>query len=224
MLQSLSHHVPGQREATKVSVLYVTQALWHCQNEHCQREKKRKKKEKKKKTPTKKPPNKQTKKPNQKQNQTKKACCQREKKNKRKKKAQQKTKIKKNKVWFLVAWPPSNMHSLSHVRFCLENCTYYHTEIEAAHQTCYSIQLCCTDTIPISPRVEPLMPGVRQGSQESTNLTVRSMIWLGLLVIDPLSPFVKATTIPLHHPGSPTVHVQTKKWLTVEFTVHGQGF
>ena len=54
--------------------------------------------------------------------------------------------------------------SVSQGRFCSDNCTCCHTEIEVADQTFHLTQTQYTDTRPTSPSADPTTPGAWQGS------------------------------------------------------------
>ena len=62
------------------------------------------------------------------------------------------------------------------------NCTCCHTEIDAAHQTCYLILSSQTDTGTTSPNADPVMPGTWQGSHQSTSLEIGGITLLGKLL------------------------------------------
>ena len=59
--------------------------------------------------------------------------------------------------------------SVSQGQVCSDNCTCCHTETEVADQTFYLTLSQYTDTGPTSPRADPIMPGVWQGSKWNTN-------------------------------------------------------
>ena len=59
--------------------------------------------------------------------------------------------------------------SVSQGRFCEDNFTCCHTEIEAADQTFYLTQSQYTDNGLTSPSADPIKPGTWQGSHKSAN-------------------------------------------------------
>ena len=65
--------------------------------------------------------------------------------------------------------------SVSQERFCTDNFTCCHTEIQVADQTFYLTQSQYTDTGPTSPSADPTMPGAWQGSHWSANFEVTGM-------------------------------------------------
>ena len=65
--------------------------------------------------------------------------------------------------------------SVSQGRICLDNCTCYHTEIDAADPTFYLTQSQYTDTGLTSPSADTIMPGAWQGSHWSANYEVTGM-------------------------------------------------
>ena len=71
--------------------------------------------------------------------------------------------------------------SVSQGRFCSDNCTCCHTEIEAADPTFSLTQSLYTDTRPTSPSADPIMPGARQGSHWSANYEVTGMTRAGII-------------------------------------------
>ena len=65
--------------------------------------------------------------------------------------------------------------SVSQGRICSDNFACCHTETELADQTFYLTQSQYTDTGPTSPSVDPITPGVRQGSHWRANFEVTGM-------------------------------------------------
>ena len=81
-------------------------------------------------------------------------------------------------VCLLVGCLTSQQHaSISQGRFCTDSSTCCHTEIEVADQTFYLTQSQYTDTGPISPSADPILPGAWQGSYWSANIWVTGMTW-----------------------------------------------
>ena len=60
-------------------------------------------------------------------------------------------------VGWLLSVPATS--GVSQGRICTDNCTCYHTEVEAADQTFYLTQSKYTDTRPTSPSADPRTPG-----------------------------------------------------------------
>ena len=70
----------------------------------------------------------------------------------------------------LVGCLTSQQHaSVSQGRFCSDNLTCCHTEIEVADPTFHLTQSQYTDTGPTSPSADPITPGAWQGSRWSAN-------------------------------------------------------
>ena len=65
---------------------------------------------------------------------------------------------------------PQQHASVSQGQICTGNITCCHTQIEVADQTFYLTQSQYTDTGPTDPSVDPIMPGVWQGSHWSASL------------------------------------------------------
>ena len=76
-------------------------------------------------------------------------------------------------VWLLNV--PSNMLVYLRDRFCTDNFTSCHTEIEVADPTFYLTQSQYTDPGSTSPIADPMTPGAWQGSHWNANFLVSDM-------------------------------------------------
>ena len=79
-------------------------------------------------------------------------------------------------VWFVGCLTSQQDCSASRVLICSDDCTWYHTEIEAADHTFYPTHSQYTDTRPTSPSADPIMPG----AWCHWNSTIKSVVWLDL--------------------------------------------
>ena len=138
--------------------------------------------------------------------------------------------------WLLVASCPSSM-LVSLEWICSDNCTYCHTETEAADQTCSLTKSQYTDIRPTSPSTDPITPGAWQGSLEVPTAYVTGMTptWKGIhgasrswtqVFLSPTTRPVRQFTALEHwhrHPNIPypifilhlTTHIKnTNTWYT----------
>ena len=77
--------------------------------------------------------------------------------------------------WLLACLTYQQYASVSQGRICSDNFTCCHTEIEVADKTFYLTQSQYTDTGPISPSADRIMPGAWQGCHWSVNFEVTGM-------------------------------------------------
>ena len=77
--------------------------------------------------------------------------------------------------WLVGCLTSQQQASVSQGRFCSDNFTCCHTEIQVADQTFHLTQSQYTDTGPTSPSADPITPGAWQGSHWSANFEVTDM-------------------------------------------------